>query len=42
MNVIVEQAIYEMNLLANNVPDGKHVVTGDIRKLSAKYNGLIN
>ena len=27
MNVIVEQAIYEMNLLANNVPDGKHVVT---------------
>lgn len=23
MNVIVEQAIYEMNLLANNVPDGK-------------------
>lgn len=36
MNVIVEQAIYEMNLLANNVPDGKHVVTGDIRKLSAK------
>ena len=39
MNVIVEQAIYEMNLLANNVPDGKHVVTGDIRKLSAKlYN----
>ena len=29
-----------MNLLANNVPDGKHVVTGDIRELSAKLSNI--
>lgn len=41
MSVIVEQAIYEMKLLANNVPDGKHIVTGYIRKLSARlYRGI--
>lgn len=27
-----------MNLLTNNVPDGKHVVTGNIRELSAKLS----
>lgn len=36
MSLIVEQAIYEIKLLADNVPDGKHIVTSDIRKLSAK------
>ena len=36
MRLIVEQAIYEIRLLADNVPDGKHIVTGDIRKLSAR------
>ena len=36
MSLIVEHAIYELNLLAENVPAGKHVVTGDIRKLSAR------
>ncbi len=30
------QAIREINLLAANVPAGKHIVTADIRKLSAK------
>lgn len=41
MSVIVEQAIYEIKLLADNVPDGKHIVTGDIRKLSARlYRGI--
>ena len=41
MSVIVEQAICEIKLLANNVPDGKHIVTGDIRKLSARlYRGI--
>lgn len=36
MNVIVSQAIEELRLLADAVPKGKHIVTGDIRKLSAK------
>ena len=36
MSVIVEQAIYEMERLAENIPDGKHIITGDIRKLSAR------
>lgn len=41
MSVIVEQAIYEIKLLEDNVPDGKHIVTGDIRKLSARlYRGI--
>lgn len=41
MSVIVEQAIYEVKLLADNVPDGKHIVTGDIRKLSVRlYRGI--
>ena len=36
MSLIVEQAIYEIKLLTDNVSDGKHIVTGDIRKLSAR------
>lgn len=41
MSVIVEQAIREIQLLADNVPDGKHIVTGDIRNLSARLYRLI-
>lgn len=41
MNDIVKQAIYEIKQLAYNVPDGKHIVTGDIRKLSSKLYGKI-
>ena len=33
---IVEEAIKEIEILADNAPEGKHIVTGDIRKLSAK------
>lgn len=29
MSLIVEQAIYEIKLLADNVPNGKHIVTSD-------------
>ena len=35
MNRIVSQAIEEISTLANT-PNGKHIVTGDIRKLSAR------
>lgn len=36
MNIIVTHAMEEINTLAANAPSGKHIVTGDIRKLSAK------
>lgn len=36
MNILVERAISELNFLSENTPEGKHVVTGDIRKLSAR------
>lgn len=36
MSVIVEQAICEMERLAENIPTGKHIIIGDIRKLSAR------
>ena len=36
MNILVERAISELNYLSENTPEGKHVVTGDIRKLSAR------
>lgn len=36
MNQITECAISELNFLSENIPEGKHVVTGDIRKLSAR------
>lgn len=43
MSAIVEQAIYEIKLLADNIPSGKHIATGDIRKLSARlYRGIKN
>lgn len=41
MSAIVKQAIHEIKLLADNVPDGKHIVTGDIRKLSARLYRVI-
>ena len=41
MSAIVEQAVYEIKVLSDNTPDGKHIVTGDIRKLSARlYRGI--
>lgn len=36
MNEIVEEAITKIHELEKNAPDGKHIITGDIRKLSAK------
>lgn len=36
MNEITIQALDEIKALAENTPDGKHIVTGDIRKLSAR------
>lgn len=36
MNELTLQAMDEIKSLANNTPDGKHIVTGDIRKLSAR------
>lgn len=35
MNKIVEEAIGKIQELEENVPKGKHIITGDIRKLSA-------
>lgn len=35
MNIIVSQAIEEISTLSNT-PNGKHIVTSDVRKLSAK------
>lgn len=41
MSAIVEQAIHGIKLLSCNIPDGKHIATGDIRKLSARlYRGI--
>lgn len=42
MNVIVSKAIEEVNALAKNIPDGKHIITGDIRKLSAKIFKMVD
>ena len=36
MSLIIERAVSELKLLSANVPEGKHVVTNDIRRLSAK------
>lgn len=36
MNDYVEQAIIEIHALNEIVPQGKHIVTGDIRKVSAR------
>lgn len=36
MNPLIKEAIHGIQELENHVPDGKHILTGDIRKLSAK------
>lgn len=36
MRSIVEHALGELDLLAESLPAGRHVVTGDIRRVSAK------
>lgn len=36
MRSIVEHALGELNLLAESLPAGRHIVTGDIRRVSAK------
>lgn len=36
METIVLQAVEEVEKLAENVPEGKHIRTGDVRRLSAK------
>lgn len=36
MDRIVKEAITKIQELEKNAPNGKHVVTGDIRKLSSK------
>ena len=36
MNEIILRAMGEIEKLASAVPQGKHIITGDIRKLSAK------
>jgi len=35
MSAIVEQTVYEIKVLVDNISGGKHIVTGDIGKLSA-------
>lgn len=36
MNKIVEEALYSIQEMEENVPEGKHIITGDIRKMSSK------
>lgn len=36
MNKIVEEAIRKIKELEENTPSGKHIITGDVRKLSSK------
>lgn len=42
MSKIVEEAIRKIQELEENVPSGKHIITGDIRKLSSKLYRQIN
>ena len=43
MNSIIMKARNELDLLAKNVPQGKHMITADIRKVSSKlYRTLDN
>lgn len=42
MEKIVEKAISKIQELEDNVPEGKHIITGDIRKLSSKLYKEIN
>ncbi len=36
MNTIVSEAVNGIKILSENVPDGSHIITGDIRKLAAR------
>lgn len=36
MNAIVSEAINGIKMLSKNIPDGRHILTGDIRRLSAR------
>ena len=36
MNKIVSKAVNGIKLLSENIPDGSHIITGDIRKLAAR------
>lgn len=36
MSKIVEDALHSIQEMQENVPEGKHIITGDIRKLSSK------
>ena len=36
MNTVVSEAINGIKILSENVPDGSHIITGDIRKLAAR------
>lgn len=36
MKTLIEQAIREIDRMAENVPEGKHIVTADIRRLSGR------
>lgn len=36
MNIIVEEAIEKIKELQEKTPNGKHIITGDVRKLSSK------
>ncbi len=36
MNAIVSEAINGIKILSENIPDGQHILTGDIRRLSAR------
>lgn len=36
MNKIVKEAIRKIKELEENTPCGKHIITGDVRKLSSK------
>lgn len=36
MDTIVSQAINEIKILSENTPDGRHIITGDIRRLAGR------
>ncbi|MDE6749516.1 MAG: DNA alkylation repair protein [Lachnospiraceae bacterium] len=36
MNTIVSEAVNGIKILSENIPDGSHIITGDIRKLAAR------
>lgn len=42
MNSIIVKARNELDLLAENVPQGKHIISADIRKLSGKLYRMLD